>query len=521
MLNHEINQSNLKQSKIAYSVSFEDYEEALKKIQILEEEVNRLKEQLLLMQQRKFGKKSESHVGEPIVDPDNQPLQNVSGYVRKKRIKMNGRLLDTSKLPRHTFYHKLPESEQNCKICNCLLTAVGQDVSEQLEVLPLRLYVAEHIKYKYACRSCDTIKMAPKEKSPIPKSLAGGSLLTEIVINKYQYHLPLYRQSKILASYNALIPENTLGQLVIQSGSGLLPVLEAAWKVLLSANYLQVDESPVKILKPEKTGYLWIYFAPNVCKGLVIFELSLTRSGTVAESRLENFKGILQTDGYNGYQKLRKRDGIVGIGCLSHARRKFVEVFKLTNNPDGIAAQMIEKLKPLYNLETKLRELGVNFRTRKRLRQKQAWPILKSIYPWLKQQLIKTPPKSKLGLAIKYTLNQWPYLIAYVRHGSAEIDTNLVENQIRPTALGKRNWLFMGHEDSGKIHALWYSLVLSAMINGLNPRVYIHYLLSKIHELRTGKIKADNLLPHTIEREKLQEFADQQIALAKAVLDSS
>ena len=521
MLNYETNHSNLKQSKAAYAVLFQDYEEALKKIQILEEELNRLKEQILLMQQRKFGKKSESHVGETIVNVENQLLQNVSGYIRKKNIKINGRTTDTSKLPRYKFYHQLPESEQNCKVCNCLLTSIGQDVSEQLEVLPLRLYVAEHIRYKYSCRSCETVKMAPKEKSPIPKSLAGGSLLTEIIINKYQYHLPLYRQSKILSSYNALIPDNTLGQLIIQSGKGLLLVLEAAWIVLLSTNYLQVDESPVKILKPEKTGYLWIYFAPNIGKGLVMFDFSLTRSGTIAENRLEGYKGILQTDGYNGYKHLRKRTDIVGIGCLTHARRKFVEIFKLTNNPNGVAAQMIEKLKPLYNLEAKLRELGVNFRTRKRLRQKQALPILKSIYPWLKQQLINTPPKSKLGLAIKYTLNQWKYLIAYVNHGYVEIDTNLVENQIRPTALGKRNWLFMGHEDSGKIHALWYSLVLSAMINGLNPRVYIHYLLSKIHDLRIGKIKANDLLPHTIEHEKLQEFSDQQLAIAKLVLDSS
>ena len=433
--------------------------------------------------------KKVTHVGEPMANFNTQPLENVSGYTRKNKTKINGRLLDTSKLPRHTFYHQLPESEQSCKICNHLLTKVGQDISEQLEVLPLRLYVAEHVRYKYACRSCETIKMTPK--------------------------------SKILANYGAMIPDNTLGQLVIQSGTGFLPVLEEAWKALLTASYLQVDESPVKILKPEKTGYLWIYFAPHIGKGLVMFELSLTRSRKLAENRLEKFKGILQADGYNGYQSLRKRDGIIGVGCLSHARRKFIEVFKVTNNPDGLAAQMIAKLNPLYTLETKLRELGASFRTRKRLRQKQAWPILKSIYPWLKQQLKNVPPKSKLGLAIKYMLNQWPYLIAYLRHGSVEIDTNLVENNIRPTALGKRNWLFMGHEDSGKIHALWYSLVLSAMINGLNPRIYIHYLLTQIHNIRSGKVTPASLLPHTIECEKLQNFADQQIALAKLVLDSS
>lgn len=511
--------NNLKQSQAAYSVLLVDYEAALKKIEILEEEVNRLKEQIALMQQRKFGKKNESNIGEPVVN--NPPLENVRGYTRKKGNKLNGRLLDLSKLPRHRFYHQLSEEDKSCKTCHNLLTEIGQDVSEQLEVLPLRLYIAEHIRYKYACRNCETIEMAPKEKAPIPKSLAGGSLLTEIIVNKYQYHLPLYRQSKILASYGVLIPDNTLGQLVIQSGTGLIPVLEEAWKTVLKENYLQVDETPVKVLKPEKTGYLWIYFAPHIGKGLVIFEINLTRSGTIAENRLKNFKGLLQTDGYNGYQNLRKREGIVGVGCLSHARRKFVEVFKITNNPDGVAAQMIDKLKPLYALETKLRDLGATFHTRKRLRQKQAWPILKSIYPWLKQQLSKAPPKSKLALAIKYTLNQWPYLIAYVRHGTAEIDTNLVENKIRPTAIGKRNWLFMGHEDSGKIHALWYSLVLSAMLNGLNPRVYIHYLLTQIHDLRRGKVNASSFLPHTIDHKKLQDFAEQQIAIAKLVLDSS
>jgi transposase len=415
----------------------------------------------------------------------------------------------------------LSDEHKVCLACKNLLEKIGQEVSEQLEVLPLQLYVAEHIRYKYTCRCCQTLIMSPKPKAPIPKSLAGGSLLTEVVVNKYQYHLPLYRQSKILASYNAAIPDNTLGAWVIQSGTGLLPVYQAFWTVVLSARYLQVDETPVKILKPEKTGYLWTYFAPHIGKGLVIFDLSLTRSGSVAEERLIDFKGLLQTDGYAGYQKLRKRDDITGFGCLTHARRKFVEVFKITNNPTGSAAELIERLKPLYALEEKMRDQKLSFHTRKRLRQKQSWPILKAIHPWLKQQCIKTPPKSKLGSAIQYMLNQWLYLIAYLRHGSAEIDTNWVENKIRPTAVGKRNWLFMGHEDSGKIHALWYSLILSALINDLNPRVYIHYLLEQIHALRAGKADPMALLPHTIDRELLRSFADKQIELAKKVLDSS
>lgn len=523
------------ESILAYSVSMAEHEEALTKIKALEslqqesnikiasleEEINRLKEQVKLMQERRFGKKSEVNAGEAIVNSDESLLQAVSGYTRKKGRKSRGRTIDTSKLPRHQFYHDLLEADKTCTGCNKPLEKMGQEVSEQLEVLPLQLYVAEHIRYKYSCRCCQILVTAPKPKAPIPKSLAGGSLLTEIIVNKYQYHLPLYRQSKILASYNAEIPDNTLGNWVMQSGTGLMPVYKAFWEVVLAARYLQVDETPVKILKPEKTGYLWTYFAPHIGDGLVIFELSLTRSGTVAEERLSSFKGLLQTDGYAGYQKLRKRKDITGFGCLTHARRKFVEVFKITKNSMGVASELIERLKPLYVLEEGMRNEKRSFHTRKRLRQKHSWPILKAIRPWLKEQLIKTPPKSKLGLAIQYMLNQWPYIIAYLRHGSAEIDTNWVENKIRPTALGKKNWLFMGHEDSGQIHALWYSLLLSALTNDLNPRVYVHYLLEKIHDLRAGRVDPSTLLPHTIDRKLLKIFAAEQIALAKRLLDTS
>ncbi len=168
-----------------------------------------------------------------------------------------------------------------------------------------------------------------------------------------------------------------------------------------------------------------------------------------------------------------------------------------------------------------MREFNFSFHSRKRLRQKQAWPLLKELLPWLKQQRTKVPPKSKLGQAITYTLNQWRYIIAYLRHGMAEIDTNWVENQIRPIALGRKNWLFMNNEDSGAINAFWYSLVSSAMLNGLNPRIYIHYLLMNLHNMRRQYVDPMTLLPHTIDPLKLRLFEQEQIAFAKQELDSS
>jgi transposase len=501
----------------AYSLLNAEYQDALKKIAALESEIARLTEQLVLMQHQRFGKKTEVSLGEAVVDE----TQTVAGYTRKKGHKSAGRLVDTSLLPRQKIIHDLSEAEKLCTGCHHPLSCMGQDISEQLEVLPLQLYVAEHIRYKYACTHCQTVQMAPKPQAPIPKALAGGSLITEVVLNKYQYHLPLYRQSKILASYQVNIPDNTLGQWVSQSGSGLMLVYEALWEACGKVNYLQVDETPVKVLKPEKKGYLWAYYAPHVAKGLVFFELSLTRSGRVAEERLKDFKGLLQTDGYAGYQKLRDCSDITGLGCLTHSRRKFDEVLKISKNKNGIAAEVIERLKPVYALEARMKALKVSFHTRKRLRQKQAWPVLKALKSWLLKNRHRVPPNSKLSVAVNYMLNQWPYLIAYCRHGMAEIDTNGVENRIRPEALGRRNWLFVGHEASGLIHALWYSLIYSALLNGLNPRVYVHYLLSKIHDLRCKKIDPSTLLPHVINRNDLQGFANEQIAIGKRFFNNS
>ena len=362
--------------------------------------------------------------------------------------------------------------------------------------------------------------MAPKPMAPIPKSLAGGSLITEIIVNKYQHHLPLYRQSKMLASYNALIPDNTLGNIVMLSGAGLMPIYEECWKAITSADYLQVDETPVKILKPDKKGYLWTYLAPLVGKGLVVYELALSREAEVAEKRLASFKGLLQTDGYSGYNGLRDRQDITGFSCMSHGHRKFDAVLKITKNKDGVAAEAINRLKPIYALEKRMRDAGVSFHTRKRLRQKYAKPLLDEFLAWLKQIKPKVPPKSKLMEAIKYMLNQWPYLTAYLRHGKVEIDNNWIENQNRPVALGRRNWLFMGDKDSGTINAMWYTLVQSALLNNLNPRVYIHYLLTQTHAIRKKTVDVATLLPHTIDHAILQNFAKEQMALAKEVFNS-
>ena len=324
-----------------------------------------------------------------------------------------------------------------------------------------------------------------------------------------------------MQSFGITVSDKTLANWTMLTGEALLKVYDAMW-VILKSRYIQVDETPVKVLETNKKGYVWAYFAPNVGHGLVVFDFSLTREGSNANERLKTFKGLLQTDGYSGYNALRKRDGIVGFGCIFHARRKFSEVIKISNDKHGIAAGMLSRLKPLYELEARMRDVEhIHHRTRKRLRQKQARPILQNIYKWLCSIKNKVLPKSSLGKAIAYTLKQWPYLIAYLNHGMAEIDTNYVENKIRDIALGRRNWLFMGNEESGKIHAIWYSLIISSIINEINPRVYIHYLLTKVHDLRRDKIDPVTLLPDRINTKELEQFANNQVEFARKILHNN
>ncbi len=520
-----MDENNFKKLQEAYAIRGIEIRQLYERVTSLEEEIAQLKELLLLQQQRLFGKKSEKSNNPhsfPITTSSHSVSETettvVASHTRKVPARGN-RQLNMNDLPKYSIVHDLLESEKNCLCCGKSMHLIGQDKSNQLEIIPVQYCMIEHIRLKYGCRLCDSIVMAPKPAAPLPKAIAGASLLTDVALNKYQYHLPLYRQSKIMKSYGLTISDKTLANWMMGSGDTLLKIYEAMW-IVLKRRYLQVDETPVKVLETNKKGYIWAYFAPNVGKGLVVFDFSLSREGSVALNRLKTFNGLLQTDGYSGYEALRKRDGIIGFGCLSHARRKFSEVIKISGDKNGIAAQMIERMKPLYALEARLREVGANHRTRKQLRQKIARPILNEIYRWLIKIRNTVLPKSKLGNAITYTLKQWPYLIAYLQHGMAEIDTNYVENKIRDIALGKKNWMFIGNEDCGKIHALWYTLIISSIINDLNPRVYIHYLLTKVHELRRCTVDPLSLLPDRINMNELEKFAFAQIEFGKKMLST-
>lgn len=475
--------------------------EALKQIEWL-------KEQFKLTQAKKFASSTETsqflqfdlfadQEGEE-QDVQEESKETISYTHKKKKV---GRQLDTSNLPRERQVHDLSDEEKCCGGCGEQMKRMGEDKSEQLEFIPAQLKVIEHVRPKYTCHDCNTIKMAPSNSSAIKKGMAGNSLIAEVVVNKYEWHEPFYRQSQRFLSQGAMLPRNTMVNWALQASECLAPISQALWEQLKSIHVLQADETRVKMLDDNKTGFMWCYHSCDPNNRFVLFAYADSRASQVPEKHLADYKGILQTDGYSGYNSFRASESVINIGCFAHCRRKFVDVVKISGNKTGKAHQAVSDIGKLYEIERNIKELSVE--ERKAIRQEKAKPILDKFNKWLRDALEKTPPKSKLGQAIGYALNQWDYLYEYINHGEVDIDNNGVENKIRPFALGRKNWLFVGNQRGADAAALYYSLIQTCKLHDISPRAYLKYVLGHTDALRRKEIDAKELLPQFIDKTKL------------------
>jgi transposase len=345
------------------------------KMDVLKEEVHWLKEQLGLLKNDQFGKKTEQlstvqpelfdeadldACGELIEAPE---AEEETLTTTRKKGPRNKRYLDTSHLPREQKLHDLSDAEKTCA-CGQEKHKIGEDVREEIQAERTTLKVIEHVRPKYACRSCESVNMAPAIELPIPKSKAGTSLLVEIILNKYAYHLPLYRQAKMFKVHGLNVSDNTLGYWVMSAAKVLEPLSVALFSALKTSTALQVDETPVKLLKPDKKAYLWAYHSYLPGKRFIVFDFSLTRAGANVNERLDHFSGLLQSDGYAGYNQQRARADIVKLGCWDHARRYFVDVVKAAgNNKTGKAGGMLKLIGKLYEIEAEIKNVTPEERT--------------------------------------------------------------------------------------------------------------------------------------------------------------
>ncbi len=399
-------------------------------------------------------------------------------------------------LPREEQRHE-PEG-CSCPTCGGGLHQIGEDVSEVLDYVPAQFKVIRHVRPRFACRACETITQMPAPSLPIERGRPGPGLLAQVIVAKYADHLPLYRQSEIYARSGVELHRSSLAFWVGRASWLLKPLGEALAAHVLGAEKLHGDDTPVPVLDPgrgkTKTGRLWVYLRDdrnwgNKSPPAALFRYSPDRRGERPADHLSGFKGHLQADAYAGYDRLYDGGKITEVGCWAHARRKVFDAHEATGSP--IAAQALDRIGALYAIETEIR--GKPPDQRLAVRRAAAAPRLSDLKIWLEAQLAKLPPRSSLAGAFRYALAHWTALTHYSADGRLEIDNNLAENALRPLALGRKNWLFAGSDDGGERAALFYSLIVTCRLNGIDPSAYFRDVMARIADHPINKI--DALLP--------------------------
>ena len=465
-------------------------------------------EQFKLAQQRRFTHSSESNILQmelqfdeaEAVAPEELPQEDNTITVTYKRNKPKRRTLPAD-LPREVIEHDIPEHDKQC-VCGCMKQRIGEEVTEQLEIIPAVLKVIAHVRPKYACNRCDEgVSTAPMPKLFLPKSMATPSLVAHTLISKYQDHLPLYRQEKIWQRMGVEMPRNTICGWIMNASEVCMPMREALMSTLLSSSYIQADETTVQVMGEENrkntsTSYMWVYRSAKPDKKVILFDYRETRQARWPKEILFGFKGYLQTDGYNGYNWLDDNSDIIHLGCMAHARRPFAELVKLAKTT-GKSHQAVAYFQKLYAIEKIAREANYTPEQRHTLRLEKSKPILNEMKTWLEQSLRHAVPQSKLSNALHYMEERWQQLTSFLLNGLLEIDNNGAENQIRPFAIGRKNWLFSGSPRGAHASALFYSLIATAVANNWNPFDYLRYLFENIRACKTQDDYA-NLMPFNI-----------------------
>ncbi|MBL0168408.1 MAG: IS66 family transposase [Propionivibrio sp.] len=405
-------------------------------------------------------------------------------------------------LPRIEHRHE-PES-CTCGHCGQALVKIGEDISEQLDVEPARFFVHRHIRPQYACRACETVTAAPIPPAVIDGGMAAIGLYVWLIIGKYLDHLPLYRLEQIAERERVMLSRSTLAEWVGKIGVSLQPLADRLVVLLRERSVLHADETPVAQLDPgrgkTKRAYLWAYRSNVLETGppMVVFDYQTTRAGQHARDFLAGWQGHLMVDDFSGY-KVLFANGVTELGCLAHARRKFFDLNAANASP--IALEALNRIAALYAIEQRGQDLDVAARTQ--LRQDEALPLLRSMHDWLLRIRMTVAHGGGTAKAIDYSLRRWAALSRYATDGRLPIDNNPVENIIRPIALGRKNWLFVGSERAGKRAAAIQSLLATAKLNGLDPASWLRETLEKLPTCLNSQI--DSLLP-------LRKVEVQQIA---------
>ena len=484
-----------------------------------QDRIQLLEEQIILFNHGKFGKSSEKCPQQAGLFDETEQEADDEAPLMAELVEEESQAKPATKaksgrkplpqfLPRIRIEHDLTDAEKTCE-CGCQKTCIGEDTSEQLDIIPAVIQVLVHARKKYACKQCENgVQIAPLPEQPIPKSNASPGLLAHIVVAKYQDGLPLYRLETIFKRLNIHLPRNTQANWMIKGTQLLQPIYNLLNDQLLSSGYIHMDKTPVQVLnEPGKTAesksYMWVRRTGDVERPIVLFDYHPRRSGEVVNLLLGDYQGYLQTDDYGSYLKIGASVGVTHLGCMAHARRKFIDAQKVMPSKKGKiskADMAVEMIAFLYRIEAEIKDKTAA--ERYVIRQQKSIPQLDKIRAWLDKALKNTLPKGKAGVAIAYMHKNWKKLTAYTQDGRLNIDNNPVENAIRPFAIGRKNWMFSDSQSGAKASAMYYSIIESAKANGLEPFAYLRALFTQLPSCKTVE-DYELLLPWNIKLESV------------------
>jgi len=489
-------------------------------IQLKQQRITQLEEYLLLSRAKIFGvsteKSAEQHdmfneaelsvAAETILTE--QEAEREASTPAPKRKKKAGRKPLPPELPRVRIEHRVTDEERTCP-CGCERIVIGEESSEQLDIIPAKVQVLVHVRKKFACKYCeDGVKTVAMPAQPIPKSNASPGTLAHIVIAKYVDGVPLYRQEAGLNRSGVDIPRNTLASWMIKSGELIQPLINLLDDRLLNYPVMHCDETTLQVLKePDKhaaqKSYMWVRAGGPPTQPIRLFHYAASRKAQVVNALLAGYQGYLQTDDYAGYNAVGIQHGITQLGCWAHARRKFVDAQKVASNKTkkaGKADIAINLIAKLYAIEKRIKSLGTEEKLT--VRQQEAVPLLDTLRQWLDKTLHTTLPKGLLGKALSYIDRNWTKLTVYTQDGRLSIDNNRAENAIRPFVIGRKNWLFSASVRGAKSSANLYSLIETAKANGLEPYAYLRHVFKELPKVTTVE-DIEMLLPWEIDRDTI------------------
>lgn len=489
-------------------------------------EIKLLREQIKALNHRLYGRKSEKYYldsdeeqrtlfDDLEEEEDIEEKEPESTEIKSHKRKKPGRKPLPADFPREDVIHDLKPEEKMCG-CGCEMERIGEAVSEKLEMTPATFTVKRHIRYKYACKNCEgvedeggAVKIAPVPVQLIPKGYCTPSLLAHVVTSKFVDSLPLKRQENQFKRYGIDIPRSSMCNWLLKVYLMCQPLIELLRLELLSGPLIGADETTMQVLKengrsPTSTSYMWCFRGGPPGRPVVLYKYAPSRSGEVAAEMLKGYQGYVQTDAFAGYNFLDDLPGITHVGCWSHARRNFIDVITLVGKKkvSGKADKALSLIAKLYKVEKEAREAEFTVEELHEKRQLESKPVVLEFEAFVKENCPRVLPKSALGKALQYSVKQMARLKVFLESGLIPLDNNLVENEIRPFAVGRKNWLFSYHADGATASALYYTLTRNAIVNGLDPNKYLKYLFENLPYATTLE-DYKKLLPQYVDRDKL------------------